>query len=299
MKKKLIAIISVMLIAASLATVTAVATKALKEESIYEQRLRNNGYTKEDRMELEAIKYLSDENVSALIVQKKKELKDWKKVREYYKINESEYEEYITEKKLWQKDVDTMPQYILAEMEEKNWSDSEVRNFINRTNINKIDHKYAWEEIKKGKKLDDVVKEKKADNKVVSELTTEFVYSEMTVEEYEEKLSKISKRSDAEKKKIVKDAEKRRKQTWDRNKKESGITDAEIEYCKKSGITNPMDIYQAKSISKRNNVSLEKVVKAKKKHGDWTKAVAEIINVPYEEHKAQVGKLKESNKERK
>ena len=299
MKKKLFAFMSVILVVASIATITVFATKAIREESLYEQRLRNSGFTEQDRWELEAIRLFSDENVSALIVNKYKELKDWDKVREYYNVDKKEYDKFIEGKKRRQEVLDTVPKYIFDEMEQQNWTRKEVDDFVNKISVLDIDYEYAWGEMKTGKSVDEIVDEKRVVNKAKSELMTEFIYSEMDEKEYKEKLSKAYKTNEKELEKEVKKAEKIKKETHERHKKESGITDAEIEFCKSQGMTNPMDMYQAKNISKGIKSSLDKVVKAKVKNKDWTKATSEILNIPYEERKGQIENIKKQIKETK
>ncbi len=258
--------------------VTMIVAFAEEGESLYEQRLRLNGFTEQDELELKAIMYLSDENVSAFVVYKYKELGDWKKVREYYKVDEKKYENYMLGKKLWQEKLDSIPNEILTEMEERKWTRSEISNFINRTSVAEINYKYAWDEIKKGRTLEDILEEKREKMTARSKLTNEFVYGDMTMEEYKQKLFQIFRRDEIEAYESIEQAEKLREQTRARHKRESGISDEEIEFCKSQGISNPMDMYQGKSIAVGNNLSFEDVIKTFIKVKSWSVTIVELMD---------------------
>ena len=88
---------------------------------------------------------------------------------------------------------------------------------------------------------------------------------------------------------------KKRENTHKRHKERSGITEEEIKYCESKGITNPMDMYQAKNISKGNNVPLEQVVKTYLEVGYWSVAVIEILNIPPKEYIKSLEKSIENN----
>lgn len=288
MKRK--AILFTMIVIFVLGTTVSVA--AIYRNDSYEGKMIKQGYTEEDMLNLNAVLYLSEENVKGLILQKYDELKDWKKVREYYSVDEGKYENYMIGKRMQQETLNSIPSYIFDEMDNAGWTKSEVNDFVNKVNIHQINSEYAWKECKSGGTIDDVVKEKKHVDNERTDLDTEFVYGEMTVQEYESKLTAILgkgivRKTDNMISNEAKEIDGLRRRTRQRHKESSGITEEEIKYCESKGITNPMDMYQAKNISKGNKVSFEKVVDSKIKHKDWTKATAEVLGISHDEYKRQ------------
>ena len=276
MKRKICIIISLIFVLGNLMPLKSFAEDT---ESLYEQRLRLNGFTEQDELELKAVMYLSDENVSAFVVHKYKELGDWKKVREYYKVDEKKYESYMLGNKLWKESLDKVPDYIFEEMKDKGWTERERDQFVSKLNIYSIDYEYAWTEIKTGRTIEDIIEERKKEDEAESKLMNKFVYGNMTAEEYRGQLLKIFKYADAERiEESVMQAETSREQVRARHKRESGISDEEIEYCKSQGITNPMDMYQGKSIAVGNNLSFEEVIKTFIKVKSWSVTIIELMD---------------------
>lgn len=258
----------------------------------YEGKMIKQGYTEEDMLNLNAVLFLSEENVKGLILQKYDELKDWKKVREYYGVSEERYENYMIGEKMHQETLNSIPGYIFDEMEDRGWTQSQINNFVNRGNTSKIDWDYAWKECKSGRTIEEVQKERMAVDREKSDLDTEFVRGEMSIEEYEIRLRAIlnkdvvrkADKTDNAIADAVKEINELRDKTRQRHKERSGITDEEIEYCKSLGMTNPMDMYQAKSISIGTNVTFEKVAQTYLRVGSWSVTVIEISDITPEEY---------------
>ena len=285
MKKIIVFLLVVLLTISAVTSVTAIRYNG----ETFEDEMLRLGYTQEDVLELKAILILSEENVSAFIRQKYDELKDWKKVREYYGVSEEKYENYMIGEKMHQETLNSIPDYIFDEMEDRGWTRSEINDFVNKTNISEIDYEYAWKECKKGRTIDDIVEEKKALDDEKSDLDTEFVHGEMTIQEYEDKLTLILDKGIIRKRDnmiadAVKEINELREKTRQRHKETSGITDGEIKYCESQGMTNPMDMYQAKAISTGTNVPFEKVVQTYLKVGSWSVTVIEISDITPEEY---------------
>lgn len=286
--KKIIVFLLVVLLTISAVT----SATAIYPSDSYEGKMIKQGYTEEDMLNLNAVLYLSEENVKGLILQKYDELKDWKKVREYYGVSEEKYENYMIGEKMHQETLNSIPAYIFDEMEDRGWTQSQINNFVNRGNISKIDWDYAWKECKSGRTIEYVQKESKAVDREKSDLATEFVLGEMSVEEYEARLRAIlnkdvvrkTDKTDDKIAQALKEINELREETRQRHKERSGITDEEIEYCKSSGMTNPMDMYQAKSISIGTNVTFEKVVQTYLRVGYWSVVVIEISDITPEEY---------------
>lgn len=284
MKKRIAIILSIALVIATAITVFAVSV-----DDPVGQNLIKKGYTEQDLDEVNAISALSDENVIDYILQKYKALGDWQKVREAYGISETEYENYKKTQAKWQAILDRVPDEFMAAMQE-NMTRQEINYFINRANIMDIDFDYAWEQYQAGKTTEEIILKKKEANDKQSEMDTLYVMGEISTEEYVKSVATITNGDETTISKILSDVQTLRTEVRNRHRIESGITDEEIAYCEAQGITNPMDMFQAKYISKGNNVSLDKVVASKLKNGDWVTAIAEVLNIPVEEYRQQVEK---------
>ncbi|MBQ7950486.1 MAG: hypothetical protein IJ278_02030 [Clostridia bacterium] len=267
----------------------ALPTIATAQYDSFEQKMIKRGYTQEDIWNINAMLYLSEENVREFILQKYQELKSWEKVREYYGVDAKKYENYIKGMKMRQETLDAIPDYIFDEMEDRGWTQSEITHFVNQTNILTINCEYAWQECKKGRTIEEVVEEKKAVNKQQSELASEFIYKNISVEEYEARLTEILAHDVVRKTdNLVADEVERmvqqRNREHQRAKEQCGITENEVAYCEAQGLTNPMDMYQAKDISAGNNVPFEEVVQTYLEVGIWSVVVIEVLNIPPEEY---------------
>lgn len=287
MRKKIAIILSMVLMLATATTVFAI----YADDSTGKQLIKK-GYTEQDINEINAITLYSDADVIGLILQKYEELGDWKSVREYYGVDEKKYQNYMDGLKRWQEVLDTVPENVMSAMKNEGWSQQEINNFVNKLNIAEVDYEYAWEQYKAGKTVEEIVKEKREEDKQIAELDTNYVMSNMSETDYWTALSEIKKTDKTTISEILIQAKQLRTDVRNRHKIQSGITDEEIAYCESQGMTNPMDMFRAKYISKGNNVSLEKVVSSKLKYDDWTEATAEILNLPVEEYKTQVEKAK-------
>lgn len=286
MKKRIAVILSIILVVATASTVYAISTN-----DRYGQQLIKLGYTEQDLDEINAVTALSDENVPAFVVQKYKELGDWKKVRAAYGISEYDYEKYKKTQAEWQVILDRIPDEFMTAMQET-MTRQEINYFINRMNIMDIDFDYAWKQYQTGKTTEEIIAEKKEQEDKISELTTAYVMNDMSETEYWKEYSEIKGGDNITISQILMEVKQLRTDVRNRHRKQCGITDEEIKYCEAQGMTNPMDMFQAKYISKGNNISLDKVVASKLKNGDWISATAEVLNIPLEEYKAQVEQVK-------
>ena len=183
--------VAVFLLVFMIVLMSALQTIAINQFGSYEQKMIKQGYTEEDMLNLNAVLYLSEENVKGLILQKYDEFKDWKKVREYYGVDEGKYENYMIGEKMHQETLNSIPSYIFDEMEDMGWTEIQINDFVNKTHLSEIDYEYAWKECKNGSAIGDIVQEKMSVNKEKSDLATEFVRGEMSIEEYEIRLRAI------------------------------------------------------------------------------------------------------------
>ena len=284
MKKKM-ALIS-MIIASVISAVTVFAAK-LPNDSI-DELLEKKGLTQEDRWAVDAIIVNSDENVIDFILQKYEELNDWDKVREAYGIDKNVYDSFIEGQRKRQQIIDAIPDSVMNAMVDEGWSRNEISGFINRMNVNEIDCSYAWEQYKSGKTVDEIVKEKNDQNQKLAELDTAYIMNDISETDYWNAVAKIKGDDSTKISEILMQVKTLRTEVRERHRKQSGITDEEIKYCESVGMTNPMDMFQAKYIAVGNKVPFENVVETKLKNVDWISATAEVLNIPKEEYEKQI-----------
>lgn len=286
--KKIIKKNMAILMSAMTVLLTATTVFAIYADDPTGEKLIKKGYTEQDINEINAITLYSDADVVGLILQKYEELGNWKSVREYYGVDEKKYQNYMEGLNRWQEVLDGVPESVMSAMKNEGWSQQEINNFVNKLNIAEVDYEYAWKQYKVGKTVEEIVKEKREEEKQISDLDTAFVMSDMSETDYWSAISEIKTMDNTTISDILLQVTKLRTDVRNRHKAACGITDEEIAYCESQGMTNPMDMFRAKYISKGNNVSLDKVVSSKLKYDNWTEATAEVLNLPVEEYKLQV-----------
>lgn len=284
MKKKFI-FISILII--SIISVATVFAAKLPNDSL-DNLLDKKGLTTEDRWAVEAILVNSNENVIDFILQKYEELNDWDKVREAYGIDKNVYDSFIEGQRNRQQIIDAIPDSVMNAMVDEGWSRNEISGFINRMNVNEIDCSYAWEQYKSGKTVDEIVKEKNDQNQKLAELDTAYIMNDISETDYWNAVAKIKGDDSTKISEILMQVKTLRTEVRERHRKQSGITDEEIKYCESVGMTNPMDMFQAKYIAVGNKVPFENVVETKLKNADWISATAEVLNIPKEEYEKQI-----------
>lgn len=282
MKKKIVFLAA--LVITILSAVTAFAAKLPNDET--DEELEKRGFTLEDRWAISAILVNSDENVISFIIQRYRDLQDWDQVRESYGIDKNTYDNFIDGQRKWQEILDSVPDSVVDGMVNEGWNRREINKFISRMNFMQIDYKYAWEQYKSGKTIDEIVKEKREKEEKMAELDTAYIKNDIPETEYLAAAEKI--KGDIAISDILMQVRTLRTEVRNRHRKQSGITEEEIDYCESVGMTNPMDMFQAKYISTGNKVPFENVVSAKLKNKDWISATAEVLNIPKDEYEKQV-----------
>ena len=282
MKKKIVFLAA--LVITILSAVTAFAAKLPNDET--DEELEKRGFTLEDRWAISAILVNSDENVISFIIQRYRDLQDWDQVRESYGIDKNTYDNFIDGQRKWQEILDSVPDSVVDGMVNEGWNRREINKFISRMNFMQIDYKYAWEQYKSGKTIDEIVKEKREKEENMAELDTAYIMNDIPETEYLAAAEKI--KGDIAISDILMQVRTLRTEVRNRHRKQSGITEEEINYCESVGMTNPMDMFQAKYISTGNKVPFENVVSAKLKNKDWISATAEVLNIPKDEYEKQV-----------
>ncbi len=301
MKRILITLLALLLV---FTTITPVF--ALYIDDPYAQELLKQGYTEEDILELSAVFALL--TISGNNTTTYKDImhyyyyfcqSNWKKVREYYNIDEKAYEDYMFGRMMWQAVLDRVPENVINDMKKRGWKQSQINRFVNDMNVMNIDFEYGWNEYKNGKTVDELVEEKDSADMEFSKLSTEFVWGEMSDEEYISRLKKIPFTDESTIEKSLEDAKASREERREKYRERSGITDEEIEYCKNQGMTNPMSIYQAKMISSGNNLLLEDVVHTYLRVKSWTITIIELTDITPEEYIEQLrGSIDDPAKEK-
>ena len=282
MKKKIVFLAA--LVITILSAVTAFAAKLPNDET--DEELEKRGFTLEDRWAISAILVNSDENVISFIIQRYRDLQDWDQVRESYGIDKNTYDNFIDGQRKWQEILDSVPDSVVDGMVNEGWNRREINKFISRMNFMQIDYKYAWEQYKAGKTIDEILKEKREKEEKMAELDTAYIMNDIPETEYLAAAEKI--KGDIAISDILMQVRTLRTEVRNRHRKQSGITEEEIDYCESVGMTNPMDMFQAKYISTGNKVPFENVVSAKLKNKDWISATAEVLNIPKDEYEKQV-----------
>lgn len=282
MKKKIVFLAA--LVITILSAVTAFAAKLPNDET--DEELEKRGFTLEDRWAISAILVNSDENVISFIIQRYRDLQDWDQVRESYGIDKNTYDNFIDGQRKWQEILDSVPDSVVDGMVNEGWNRREINKFISRMNFMQIDYKYAWEQYKSGKTIDEIVKEKREKEEKMAELDTAYIMNDIPETEYLAAAEKI--KGDIAISDILMQVRTLRTEVRNRHRKQSGITEEEINYCESVGMTNPMDMFQAKYISTGNKVPFENVVSAKLKNKDWISATAEVLNIPKDDYEKQV-----------
>lgn len=282
MKKKIVFLAA--LVITILSAVTAFAAKLPNDET--DEELEKRGFTLEDRWAISAILVNSDENVISFIIQRYRDLQDWDQVREAYGIDKNTYDNFIDGQRKWQEILDSVPDSVVDGMVNEGWNRREINKFISRMNFMQIDYKYAWEQYKAGKTIDEIVKEKREKEEKMAELDTAYIMNDIPETEYLAAAEKI--KGDIAISDILMQVRTLRTEVRNRHRKQSGITEEEIDYCESVGMTNPMDMFQAKYISTGNKVPFENVVSAKLKNKDWISVTAEVLNIPKEDYEKQV-----------
>ena len=250
---------------------------AVDVNSSYGQKLLKAGYTENDIMAVNAIIALTDENVPGFVINKYDELGDWERVLEHYGIDEKDYKKFTNDQRLYKDCIKNIPESVTKEMKDAGWSSAEITNFMNRINISKIDAKYAWNECKKGKSIEELHKEKEKISRQIADLGNKLIWGNFTEKEYRDELQKIAMLDTAEIDSITEKTKLQKQKVINSRIKESGLSDKEIEFCKKNGLTNVMDMCTLKNMSKRHGASFEKLVNAKAKRTDWEKAKEELL----------------------
>ena len=287
MKKKIYAI-TITLLIASITTITVFA------KTIHFDWIKNKmekGYSETDAYSIQAIMVLSKENVSAFVEQKYRELNDWEKVAQYYGVDLADFNEFVKNQMQATKDLE-IPDDIYAEMVKSGMTDEECREFARLTHNAQIDIATTWEAKKNGKTIGDLIKERTALKNEQSQAATDLAFGKISEKEYFEKMQTLS--PDMPMSEIIEFAAKEKKEWMNFRKASSGITDEEIAFAEKAGMTDFFEICRIKEIEKISKLTFEEMVAEVQKGVDVDKVISNnISSSKIETERAKANKVTE------
>lgn len=288
MKKKIYAITITLLVIASITTITVFA-KTFRSDWV-EQKI-DKGYTETDAYSLLAIMVLADENVSAFVEQKYKELGDWEKVAEHYKVDLEEFNIFVGNQIQATKDLE-VPDDIYAEMTASGMTDAECKEFARLSHNAQIDITTTWEAKQNGKTINDLIKERTALKNAQGQVAADLTFGKITEKEYMTKMQELS--PDMPMSEILTFATKERKHWMEFRKAASGITDEEIALAQKAGMTDFFAICRIKDAEKISKLTFAQMVVEVKKGVSVDKVISDNISASkIETEKSKANKVTE------
>ncbi len=254
MKKKIYVISIILVIIASLTTITVLA-KTFRSDWV--ERKINNGYSETDAYSMMAIMVLADENVSAFVEQKYEELGDWEKVAKHYNVDLKEFNTFV-ETQIQAAKVLEIPDDIYKEMKASGMNDEECKNFSQSAFNGRIDIEEAWEAKKNGKTINDLMRERKELKDKKAQAATDYTFGLITEEEYTKKMKSLS--PDMPMSEIIEFAAKDRREWRELRIKSSGISEKEILLAEKNGVTDIFEMCRLKDAERLSNKTFSEML---------------------------------------
>lgn len=272
MKRKMYAIIIALLVVAGITTITVFA-KTIRSDWV-EQKL-DKGYSETDAYSMMAIMVLSEENVSAFVEQKYKELGNWTKVAEYYGVDINEFNTFVTQQTELAQKLE-IPDEIYDEMIESGMSNEECRQLAISAANAQFDINTVWEAKKNGKTVNELIKERTAIKNAQGQAAADLTFGKITEKEYLEKMQSLS--SDMSVSDILLFATKERKHWMEFRKAASGITDEEIALAENAGMTDFFAVCKLKDAEKISNLNFAEMVSKVQQGADVDKVIKDNIS---------------------
>ena len=242
--------------------VTASTVFAKTFKNITMERKLKEGYSETDVYSMLAIISNCEEKSMPVIESKYRELGSWEAVAEYYNINPIDYEiSYNFQSELEEKLA--IPDETYAEMINSGMTEAECREFSMKANNAQIDVVTAWEAQKNGKTINDLIKERTALKTSKAQAATDYTFGEITEEEYIKKMKSLS--PDMPMSEIIEFAAKDRREWREARIVGSGITEEEIAFAEKCGITDIFEICRMKDAEKFSGKSFVEMASEVKK----------------------------------
>ena len=255
MKKKLMTIIAVTLVIASIATITVFATKSFKPSWL--QKKMDKGFTEDDAYKIMAMAELSGEKISKRIEKQYKKTNDWAQIAEHYDVDMEEFNNLVSMKKKWIKELD-MPEKIYNEMKAEGMTDDECMSLSEQARNFRIDIKKMWKEIKKGKTTEEIIKEDTKMKNAMLTAAADCVYGKITEKEYIKRAKELD--SDMSKEEIIAFLEENKAEWVRASKESSGITEEEIALAESMGITDIIQLCRIKDREIISDLSFEEML---------------------------------------
>ena len=272
MKKKIYAITIALLVIASITTITVLA-KTIHSDWVKQKM--NKGYTDTDAYSMMAIMVLSEENVSAFVEQKYKELGDWEKVAEHYKVDLKEFNTFV-DNQIQLAELLEIPDDIYAEMVASGMTDAECKEFARLSHNAQIDIATTWEAKQNGKTINDLIKERTALKNAQGQAAADLTFGKITEKEYMAKMQALSPEMPMSE--IIEFAAKERKHWMEFRKAASGITDEEIAFAQKAGMTDFFAICRMKDSEKISKLTFAEMVNEVQKGADVEKVIRDNVS---------------------
>ena len=272
MKKKIYTITIALLIIASITTITVFA-KTLYSDWVKQKMER--GYTETEAYSILGIMVLADENVSAFVEQKYKELGDWEQVAQHYNVDFEKLNEFVETQKRSAINLE-VPDNIYAQMKSSGMTDEECIDLSRRAFNARIDIATVWEAKQNGKTISDLIKEETKLKNEQGQAAADLAFGKISKKEYLEKMQKLS--PDMPMSEILEFAIKERKEWMKFRKAASGISDEEIALAQKAGITDFFAICRMKDNEKFSKLSFSEMVAEVQKGVSVDKVISDNIS---------------------
>jgi len=200
----------------------------------------------------------------------------------------------------WVQEFFTIPTHIEDEMIAAGFSEFERRQMVSRAAIVSLDIETFWNMIQSGMTADEIHYEQMAIIHRESDLLGRFIHSDMSIESF---VAQLERGNEATISELLDFVVTRRRETREYFIEISGISEDEMELAHQMGVTNPIDMSQAKSISTHFELDFVDVVQMRLQgmqgiqraqgrewhYTDWHYIVADLSGVTIEEFRAEWG----------
>jgi hypothetical protein len=272
MKKKIYAITIALLVIASITTITVLA-KTIHSDWV--EKKIEKGFTETDAYSMMAIMVLGEENVSAFVEQKYRDLGNWEKVAEHYDVDLEEFNAFVDDQ-IQLAELLEIPDDIYAEMTTSGMTDAECKEFARLSHNAQIDIATTWEAKQNGKTINDLIKEQTELKNAQGQAATDLAFGKISEKEYMAKMQELS--PDMPMSEILEFAVKEKKGWMNFRKAASGISDEEIALAEKAGMTDFFAICRMKDAEKISKLTFAEMVVEVKKGATVDKVISDNVS---------------------
>ncbi len=172
-----------------------------------------------------------------------------------------------------------IPQYIYDEMNELDWAKKEQREYIMKMHSHQVDISFAWDMSLEGKTEVEIIELYSECNETREKLLNQYIDGEITIDEYVERYPFSTDSLSVTE--IRKSAEEAKDMMYKRLIENSGLTQDDIDYCKKEGITNIREMAEAKSFAALNKIKISLAITIRKDSKDWQEVSEKLSDEKY------------------